>query len=69
MSLNNLKQVGQRVKAVEGSDANLCSVARSGFYGAGFVNAGGQCTQVVGIQWSNGNHWTFSSNLGQYSYR
>ncbi|PST89599.1 glycosyl transferase [Photobacterium sp. NCIMB 13483] len=69
MSLNNPKQVGQRVKAVEGSDANLCSVTRSGFYGAGFVNAGGQCTQVPGIKWSNGNHWTFSSGHGQYSYR
>ncbi|PSU72908.1 glycosyl transferase [Photobacterium phosphoreum] len=69
MSLNNPKQVGQHVKAVEGSDANLCSVTRSGFYGAGFVNAGGQCTQVPGIKWSNGNHWTFSSGYGQYSYR
>ncbi|OBU40181.1 glycosyl transferase [Photobacterium phosphoreum] len=69
MSLNDPKHVGQRVKAVEGSDANLCSVTRGGFYGAGFVNAGGQCTQVPGIKWSNGNHWTFSSGHGQYSYR
>ncbi|MCD9505932.1 M66 family metalloprotease [Photobacterium phosphoreum] len=69
MSLNDPKHVGQRVKAVEGSDANLCSVTRGGFYGAGFVNAGGQCTQVPGIKWSNGNHWTFSSGYGQYSYR
>ncbi|PSV15200.1 glycosyl transferase [Photobacterium kishitanii] len=69
MSLNNPQQVGQRVKAVADSDANLCSVTRGGFYGAGFINAGGQCTQVAGIKWSNGNHWTFSSGHGQYSYR
>ncbi|PSW62784.1 glycosyl transferase [Photobacterium kishitanii] len=69
MSLNNPKQVGQRVKAVADSDANLCSVTRGGFYGAGFINAGGQCTQVAGIKWSNGNHWTFSSGHGQYIYR
>ncbi|MEC6899832.1 M66 family metalloprotease [Photobacterium piscicola] len=69
LSLNNPKQVGQRVKAVEGNDANLCSITRSGFYGAGFINAGGQCTQVPGIKWSNGNHWTFSSGHSQYSYQ
>ncbi|PSV27941.1 M66 family metalloprotease [Photobacterium sp. GB-56] len=69
MSLNNPAQVGQSVKAVEGSHANLCSVNTSGFYGAGFINAGGQCTQVPGIKWSNGKHWTFSNGFGQYSYR
>lgn len=69
ISLNNPQQVGQRVKAVADNDANLCSVTRSGFYGAGFINAGGQCTQVPGIKWSNGNHWTFSSGHGQYSYQ
>ncbi|SMY16276.1 M66 family metalloprotease [Photobacterium aquimaris] len=69
ISLNNPQQVGQRVKAVADNDANLCSVTRSGFYGAGFINAGSQCTQVQGIKWSNGNHWTFSSGHGQYSYQ
>lgn len=70
LSLNNRAEVGQRVKATENSDANLCSLTKGGeWYGAGYVNEGGQCVQEPEVYWSNGNRWVFSSGHGQYSYR
>ncbi|MEZ9523933.1 M66 family metalloprotease [Enterovibrio norvegicus] len=70
LSLNNAADVGERIKAKPGSDANLCSLTRGNeFYGAGFVNAGGQCVQEPEVYWSNGNRWVFSSGFGEYSYR
>ncbi|MGS0673765.1 M66 family metalloprotease [Shewanella sp. 125m-1] len=69
LSLWNPLHTGERIKAKVDSKQNLCSVTRSGFYGAGFINAGGQCTQASGIKWSNGNDWLFSNGYGQYSYK
>ncbi len=69
MSMNDPKKIGQKIKATQGSDAKLCSTTQTGFYGAGFVNTAGQCTQVPGIQWSNGLHWTFANRFAEYIYR
>ena len=70
LSLNNRAGVGQRVKATENSDANLCSLTKGGeWYGAGYVNELGKCVQEPEVYWSNGNPWLFSDGYGQYSYR
>jgi hypothetical protein len=70
LSLHNRNLVGERVKATDQSDANLCSLTKGGeWYGVGFVNDGGQCVQEPEVYWSNGNQWVFSNGHGQYSYR
>ncbi|WP_025822516.1 M66 family metalloprotease [Shewanella marina] len=74
LSLWDPIHTGERVKAKGeseqlGSNRNLCSLINNGFYGAGFVNAAGQCVQVEHIKWSNGLDWVFSSRFGQYSYK
>ncbi|MGF1725642.1 M66 family metalloprotease [Photobacterium nomapromontoriensis] len=69
LSLSDRANVGEKAKAYKDSDKALCVITRSGFYGAGFVNDAGQCTQVPGIYWSNGKHWTFSSGHGGYTLR
>lgn len=69
LSLLNFESVGQRVKATDNSDKNLCSLtAGNEFYGAGFVNDSGQCVQEPEVYWSNGRQWVFSNRHGQYSY-
>lgn len=65
----NPLHTGERVKAKIDSEQNLCSLVRSGFYGAGFVNNSGQCVQASGIKWSNGLDWIFSSGFGEYTYK
>ncbi|OEE58990.1 glycosyl transferase [Enterovibrio norvegicus FF-454] len=70
LSLISREDIGERIKATENGDASLCSLNRGGdFYGAGFVNSGGQCVQEPEVYWSNGNHWTFSNGHGAYSFR
>lgn len=68
LSQARASHLGQKVLAREGYPEKLCSVTRSDFYGAGYVNDNGQCTQVQGIKWSNDVHWAFSSGHGQYTY-
>ncbi|EGU30494.1 TagA-related protein [Vibrio ichthyoenteri ATCC 700023] len=70
LSAINHSQVGERIKAKPGSDANLCSLTGNGeWYGVGYINQGGQCVQEPEVYWSNGNRWIFSSRHGQYTYR
>ncbi|CAM3714106.1 M66 family metalloprotease [Parendozoicomonas haliclonae] len=70
LSLNNKNKVGERVNAIEGQDADLCTLTKGGeWYGAGFLNSSGQCVQVEGVYWSNGRHWLFSSGHGSYAYQ
>ncbi|OCH25287.1 M66 family metalloprotease [Aliivibrio sp. 1S128] len=68
LSLNNRHDVGTAIKATKNSDANLCSLNRGGeWYGAGFINASGQCTQEPEVYWSNGNRWIFSNGYVRYT--
>lgn len=69
LSLWDPEHTGERIKAKSDADQPLCSITRSPFYGAGFVNSANQCAQVAGIKWSNGNNWLFSSGFSQYSYK
>ncbi|ABZ78024.1 TagA-related protein [Shewanella halifaxensis HAW-EB4] len=69
LSMWNPQHTGEQIKAKTGSEQNLCSITRSGFYGAGFINDGGQCVQASGIKWSNGYNWVFSSGHAQYTYK
>ncbi|MGL6001039.1 MAG: M66 family metalloprotease [Plesiomonas sp.] len=69
LSLNNPQNIGNTVTALENDARGLCYINRANFYGAGFINDKGQCTQTPEIYWSNGNRWTFSSGYSQPSFR
>ncbi|MGR5464479.1 M66 family metalloprotease [Photobacterium damselae] len=67
LSLSDPEHVGERANAMPNDEADLCVMTKSGYYGAGFVNNIGQCTQVSGVKWSNGSQWTFSSGHAGYT--
>ncbi|PAR32720.1 hypothetical protein [Vibrio metoecus] len=66
LSIYNPEMSGEPVMHPNGQP--LCQVDTKGFYGTGFVNDRGQCTQLPNVYWSNGNRWTFSSNWTPVKY-
>ncbi|MDD1792705.1 hypothetical protein LRP50_06170 [Enterovibrio sp. ZSDZ42] len=66
LSIHNPALSGEAVMHENGQP--LCQVNRSGFYGTGFVNTGGQCVQLPNVYWSNGNRWVFSSSWTPLKY-
>lgn len=69
LSLRDRANVGEKVKAYQDSDQDLCVITRQNFYGAGFVNGQGQCAQIPELYWSNGNQWLFSNGYAGYTLR
>lgn len=66
LSIYNPEMSGEPVMHSNGQP--LCQVNKAEFYGTGFVNDRGQCTQLPNVYWSNGKHWTFSSGWAPLKY-
>lgn len=66
LSLSKPSEKGKEVKDSKGR--LLCHLNSNQFYGVGYVNKNGQCTQDQNIYWSNGNPWLFSKGWSVYRY-
>lgn len=66
LSLSKPAEKGKEVKDPKGR--LLCHLNSNSFYGVGYVNKKGQCSQAQNIYWSNGNPWLFSKDWSVYHY-